>query len=153
MTIALVGFTDSYNDRQWLQMAGAWVARQNPALARGWAAAAREVFDLRGPGGRDFLADRGAYDIVVLFAVYNPPAGSADRVLGRWRGQTALSANHSRGAWAARLAGTGARYLLVFRRPDSVDGAWLGEIDGYERHAETAGAFGLSVYERLPIAD
>ncbi|HYE17153.1 MAG TPA: hypothetical protein VEA69_01850, partial [Tepidisphaeraceae bacterium] len=102
-------------------------------------------------GGRDFLDDHGTYDVVVLFAVYNPPAGGGE--LGRWRGPTALSANHSREAWAGRLAGTGAKYLLVFRRPDSVDGAWLGVIEGYERHAETPGVFGVSVYERMPIAD
>ena len=30
VTIALVGFTDSYNDRRWLEMAGAWVARHDP---------------------------------------------------------------------------------------------------------------------------
>jgi hypothetical protein len=148
MTIALVGFTDSYNDRQWLGMARAWVARHDPAMAGEWASAGREVFDLRGPRGRDFLADGGVYDVVVLFAIYNPPAEALGRALGRWRGQTALAAGHSRANWVARLAGTGAKYVLVFRRPDSVDGAWLGEIGGYARHAEMPGVFGVSVYER-----
>ena len=148
MKIALVGFTDSYNDQRWLEMAGAWVARHDPALT--WTSATREVFDLRGEHGRNFLDDRGEYDVVVLFAVYNPPAQSAEfhRALGRRRGQTSLAANHSRENWAARLSRSGAKYLFVFRRDDSVDGEWLGEIDGYERQAESPGVFGVSIYQR-----
>jgi hypothetical protein len=148
--IALIGFTNSYNDRRWLEMVEAWVAQHDPGLARAWASATRAVFDLRGPGGTNFLDDRGAYDVVVLFAIYNPPAGSAafGRAVGRRSGQTSLAVNHSRGNWAARLSGTGARYLFVFRRDDSVDGDWLGEIEGYERGPETAGVFGVSVYRR-----
>ena len=148
MTIALVGFTDSYNDRRWLEMAGAWVARHDPALP--WASAARQVFDLRGGRGANFLDDRGEYDVVVLFAIYNPPADSAAfrRAVGRRRGQTSLAANHSRANWTGRLSRTRARYLFVFRRDDSVDGAWLGEIDRYERLAESPGVFGVSTYRR-----
>jgi hypothetical protein len=147
--IALVGFTDSYNDRQWLAMAGAWVARRDPALAQGWASAPREAFDLRGGHGRNFLDDRGEYDVVVLFAIFNPPAQSPDlrRSLGRQRGQQSLAANHSRENWAARLSRTGARYLFVFRRDESVDGEWLGEIDRYERQPESPGVFGVSIYQ------
>ena len=146
MTIALVGFTDSYNDRQWLEMAAAWVARCDPALP--WASAARRVFDLRGAGGANFLDDRGEYDVVVLFAIYNPPAESAalHRALGQRRGQTSLAVNHSRENWADRLSRTRARYLFVFRRDDSVDGEWLGQIDRYERLAERPGVFGVSIY-------
>jgi hypothetical protein len=146
--IALVGFTDSYNDRQWLEMAGAWVARHDPAVARAWASAARHVFDLRGAHGVNFLDDRGEYDAVVLFAIYNPPPDSTEfrRALGRRRGQTSLAANHSRGNWADRLSRTRARYVFVFRRDDSVDGEWLGEIDHYERLAESTGVFGVSTY-------
>jgi hypothetical protein len=145
--IALVGFTDSYNDRQWLEMAGAWVARHDPALP--WASAARQVFDLRGERGVNFLDDRGQYDVVVLFAIYNPPAQSAEfrRALGRRRGQTSLAANHSRANWTDRLSRTRARYLFVFRRDDSVDGEWLGEIDRYERLPESPGVFGVSTYQ------
>ena len=146
MRIALVGFTDSYNDRRWLEMAGAWVARHDPALP--WASAARRVFDLRGGQGVNFLDDRGEYDAVVLFAIYNPPAEGAAfrRAVGRRRGQTSLAANHSRENWVGRLSRTRARYLFVFRRDDSVDGEWLGEVDRYERLAETPGVFGVSIY-------
>jgi len=146
VTIALVGFTDSYNDRRWLEMAGAWVARHDPALP--WASAARRVFDLRGKDGANFLDDRGEYDVVVLFAIYNPPSPSAAfrRALGRRRGQASLAANHSRENWTDRLSRTRARYLFVFRRDNSVDGEWLGEIDPYERLAETPGVFGVSTY-------
>jgi hypothetical protein len=56
--IALVGFTDSYNDQRWLEIAGAWVARH--ALALAWASATREVFDLRGKHGSNFLDDSGS---------------------------------------------------------------------------------------------
>jgi hypothetical protein len=144
--IALVGFTDSYNDRQWLEMAGAWVTRHDPAAA--WTSAERAVFDLRGAHGVNFLDDRGEYDVVVLFAIYNPPARSAafHRALGRRRGQQSLAPNHSRENWTDRLSHTRARYLFVFRRDDSVDGEWLGEIDGYERQAESTGVFGVSTY-------
>ena len=149
MKIALVGFTDSYNDRQWLEMAGAWVARHDPALGREWSSAARQVFDLRGEHGVNFLDDPGEYDVVILFAIYNPPAQSASfhRALGRRRGQQSLAANHSRANWTDRLSRTRARYLFVFRRDDSVDGEWLGEIDRYERLPETPGVFGMSTYQ------
>ncbi len=152
MNIALVGFTNSYNDQQWLAMAGAWVAEQEPAAgwSSAWAAADRTVFDLRGEKGLNFLDDCGEYDVVVLFAIYNPPAGSGElqRALGRRRGQTSLAANHSRDNWAARLSRTRAKYLLVFRRPDSVDGDWLREIEHYEKQPEQAGVFGMSIYTR-----
>jgi hypothetical protein len=150
VNIALVGFTDSYNDQQWLEMARAWLTRHDPALAHAWPAATRDRFDLRGDHGRNFLDDRGQYDVVVLFAIYNPPAQSAElhRALGRRRGQTSLAPSHSREDWAARLSRTGATYLFVFRRDDSVDGQWLGEIDPYQKHPETPGVFGVSIYQR-----
>ena len=87
MDIALVGFTRSYNDLQWLEMAAAWVAAHEPAMP--WAAAAQTVFDLRGSAGRNFLDDHGEYDIVILFAIYNPHAESPEfqKALGRRRGQ------------------------------------------------------------------
>ena len=145
----MVGFTNSYNDNQWLEMAKAWVAEQDAAMAKAWASARRIVFDLRGEHGLNFLDDQGEYDVVVLFAIYNPPVQSVEfqRALGRRRGQTSLAANHSRENWAARLSRTKATYLLVFRRDDSVDGEWLGEIEHYERQPERAGVFGLSVYQ------
>jgi len=149
VNIALVGYTDSYNDQQWLAMAAAWLARHDPALAQGWPSAARHVFDLRGEHGVNFLDDRGEYDVVILFAIYNPPADSAafQRSLGPRRGQQSLAANHSLANWTDRLSRTRARYVLVFRRDDSVDGQWLGEIDGYEHLPETPGVFGMSTYQ------
>jgi hypothetical protein len=146
--IALVGFTGSYNDLQWLEMAGAWVGAHEPGM--GWESARRWVFDLRGEGGRNFLDDGGEYDVVVLFAIYNPPMESREfrQALGRRRGQTSLALNHSREAWGERLSRTVAKYLFVFRRDDSVDGEWLGEIEGYERLVESPGVFGVSVYVR-----
>ena len=148
MDIALVGFTNSYNDQRWLEMAGAWVAQHDPALA--WESARRTVFDLRGKNGVNFLDDRGEYGLVVLFAIYNPPIQSAEfqRALNRRRGQTSLAANHSRENWAARLSSTMAKYLVVFRRDDSINGEWLGEIDHYEKQPERAGVFGMSIYRR-----
>jgi hypothetical protein len=150
--IALVGFTDSYNDQQWLEMAAAWVARHDPPLTPAWASANRQVFDLRGRHGRNFLDDTGECDVVVLFAIYNPPPDSPEfrRALGRQRGQTSLATNHSRETWATRLSQTNAKYLFVFRRDDSIDGQWLGEINGYEKHPERPGVFGLSIYQRKP---
>src|ERR1700754_954636 len=89
LNIALVGFTHSYNDQQWLAMAGAWVAEWDPAQwsAAAWGGGRRVVFDLRGPEGVNFLDDLGEYDVVVLFAIFNPPAGSVEfqRNLGRRR--------------------------------------------------------------------
>ena len=148
VNIALVGFTGSYNDLRWLEMAGAWVGAHEPGM--GWASATRRVFDLRGENGGNFLDDGGEYDAVVLFAIYNPPMESREfqQALGRRRGQTSLAVNHSRGAWADRLSRTRAKYLFVFRRDDSVDGEWLGEIDGYERLPEVPGVFGVSIYQR-----
>ncbi len=146
MNIALVGFTNSYNDQRWLEMAGAWVAEHDPAMP--WRPATRTVFDLRGANGLNFLDDRGEYGVVVLFAIYNPTMQSAQfqRALGRRRGQTSLAVNHSRENWAERLSRTQAKYLLIFRRDDSVDGEWLGEIEHYEKQPEQAGAFGVSIY-------
>jgi hypothetical protein len=148
VNIALVGFTNSYNDQRWLEMAGAWVAEHEPAMA--WASATRTVFDLRGESGSNFLDDRGEYGVVVLFAIYNPPMQSVEfqRALGRRQGQTSLAVNHSRENWAARLSGTKAKYLFVFRRDDSVDGEWLGQIEHYEKQAERPGVFGVSIYRR-----
>lgn len=148
MNIALVGFTNSYNDQRWLEMAGAWVGEHDPAMA--WASASRCVFDLRGSSGLNFLDVRGQYDVVILFAIFNPPMQSREfqRAVGRRSGQTSLPANHSRENWAERLSRSGAKYLLIFRRDDSVDGDWLGEINHYERHPERPGVFGMSVYER-----
>ena len=153
MNIALVGFTNSYNDQRWLEMAQAWVAQHDPALA--WEPAIRTVFDLRGEHGLNFLDDRCQYDVVVLFAIYNPPTESVEfqRALGRRRGQTSLAANHSRENWAARLSRTKAKFLLVFRRDDSINGEWLGDIEHYEKQPERAGVFGMSIYrlsEYLP---
>lgn len=147
MNIALVGFTNSYNDRQWLDMARAFLARHDPPCA--WTDPQPHVFDLRGPHGRNFLDDRGQYDIVILFAIYNPPTGSRrlTKSLGRHVGQTALAANHARETWAERLAKTGARYLFVFRRPDSVTGEWLGEIPCYTKRPDQPGVFGVSIYQ------
>jgi hypothetical protein len=146
VNIAVVGFTNSYNDQRWLEMAGAWVAKHEPAIV--WASARRTVFDLRGASGSNFLDDQGEYDVVVLFAIYNPPMQSVEfqRTLVRRRGQTSLAANHSRENWAARLSRTKARVLLVFRRDDSVDGQWLGEIEHYQKHPEPPGVFGMSIY-------
>ena len=148
MDIALVGFTGSYNDLRWLEMAGAWVAAHEPAMP--WASATQAVFDLRGDNGRNFLDDQREYDAVVLFAVYNPPPESREfqKALGRRRGQTSLALNHSRDTWANRLSRTRAKYLFVFRRDDSVDGQWLGEIDRYNRLPEQPGVFGVSIYTR-----
>jgi hypothetical protein len=148
MEIALVGFTRSYNDLQWLEMAGAWVAAHEPAMP--WASATQTVFDLRGADGQNFLDDRREYDAVVLFAIYNPPMESQEfqQALGRRRGQTSLALNHSRQTWADRLSRTRAKYLFVFRRDDSVDGQWLGEIDQYHRLLEQPGVFGVSIYKR-----
>lgn len=148
MDIALVGFTGSYNDLRWLEMAGAWVAAHEPAMP--WSSATQKVFDLRGDKGQNFLDDRSQYDAVVLFAIYNPPLESREfrQALGRRRGQTSLAPNHSREAWADRLSRTGAKYLFIFRRDDSVDGQWLGEIDRYNRLPERPGVFGMSIYTR-----
>ena len=149
MNLALVGFTHSYNDQQWLAMAEAWLSENEPALSLN--GARRFVFDLRGPEGLNFLDDDGLYDVVILFAIYNPLAGSREleRAIGRRRGQTSLAENHSRENWTARLIRTRAKYVLVFRRPDSVDGDWLGEIDGYEKHPDKPGVFGMSIYQLL----
>jgi hypothetical protein len=149
--IALVGFTRSYNDLQWLEMARGWAAAHEPAMAEAWAAAKQMVFDLRGGGGRNFLDDGGEYEVVVLFAIYNPPTDSPDfrKALGRRSGQTSLALNHSRERRAQRLSGTRAKYLFVFRREDSVDGRWLGDIDRYEKLPEEAGVFGVSIYRRM----
>ena len=146
--IALVGFTNSYNDQRWLEMAGAWVAAHDPAMA--WASAGRIVFDLRGANGSNFLNDQGEYGAVVLFAIYNPPMHSVpfQRAIGRQRGQTSLAANHSRDNWAARLSRTRAKYLFIFRRDDSINGDWLGEIEHYEKSPEQPGVFGVSIYRR-----
>jgi len=148
--IALVGFTHSYNDLRWLETAGAWVAAHEPAMP--WASATRTVFDLRGEKRKNFLDDTGEYDVVVLFAIYNPPIGSQEfgQALGRCQGQTSLALNHSREAWANRLSRTKAKYLFVFRREDSVDGQWLGEIDPYESLPDQPGVFGVSIYTRRP---
>ncbi len=142
----MVGFTNSYNDKRWLEMAAAWVAEHDPALP--WASATRKVFDLRGANGVNFLDDAGEYGVVVLFAIYNPPKHNAEfqRGLGRRRGQTSLATNHSRENWTARLSRTRAKYLFIFRRPDSVDGEWLGEIEHYEKQPDSTGVFGVSIY-------
>ncbi len=152
MNIALVGYTDSYNDQQWMKMAGAWVAEHDSALP--WVSATRLVFDLRGEKGVNFLDDRGEYDVVVLFAIYNPPADSLElqQSLGRRRGQTSLAPNHSRENWVARLVRTNAKYFFIFRRPDSVSGDWLGEIERYTKQPEPAGVFGMTVYQRVRSA-
>ena len=54
----------------------------------------------------NFLDDRGEYDAVVLFAIYNPPSPSPAfrRAVGRRRGQASLAANHSRENWTDRLS-------------------------------------------------
>ena len=150
MTVALVGFTRSYNDLQWLKIAGAWLAERDPLLP--WASAVHATFDLQGAGGTNFLDEHGEYDAVVLFAIYNPPEGSVafQKAIGRRRGQTSLALNHSREAWVDRLSRTGAKHLFIFRRDDSVDGQWLGEIGPYERVHERPGVFGVSIYERRP---
>ncbi|QOV88326.1 hypothetical protein [Humisphaera borealis] len=151
MNIALVGFTNSYNDQQWLEMARAWAAGHDPH--RPSANATRHVFDLRGERGRNFLDDQGTYDIVILFAIYNPPqSANLQKSKGRQRGQTSLAVNHSRDNWAGRLSRTAARYLFIFRRPDSVSGEWLGEITHYEKLPEQAGVFGVSIYRRRDVA-
>jgi hypothetical protein len=149
--IALVGFTRSHNDLQWLEMARVWAAEHEPAMAEAWATADQKVFDLRGAAGRNFLDDRDPYDVVILFAIYNPPTDSPDfrKAIGRRRGQTSLAPNHSRERWAHRLSGTRAKYLFVFRREDSVDGRWLGAIDRYEKLPEEPGVFGVSIYRRV----
>jgi hypothetical protein len=154
VNIALVGFTNSYNDQQWLKMAKAWVAQHDPALAVAWDTAKQSVHDLRGDHGSNFLDDRGEYDVVVLFAIFHPSGDSSElrRALGRNRGQTSLASNHSRDNWAARLSRSKAKYLLVFRRPDSVSGEWLGQIERYAQQPERPGAFGLSVYRQITDA-
>jgi hypothetical protein len=148
VNIALVGFTRSYNDLRWLEMAGGWMAAHEPAMP--WTSATRTVFDLRGQNGRNFLDDDGEYDAVVLFAIFNPPMESSEfrKSVGRRRGQTSLAPNHSRETWVNRLSRTRARYLFVFRRDDSVDGQWLGEIDRYNKLPEKSGVFGISIYQR-----
>lgn len=155
MDIALVGFTNSYNDQQWLEMARAWAAEHDPQSP--WTNATRRVFDLRGEKGLNFLDDDGRYDVVILFAIYNPPPQSDElqKSKGLRRGQTSLAINHSRDNWVARLSRTSARYLFVFRRPDSVSGDWLGKIEHYERLPEQPGVFGVSIYRRAvspPVA-
>lgn len=149
--MALVGFTHSYNDLQWLEMVRVWTAEHEPAIAEAWATATQQVFDLRGADGRNFLDDAGEYQVVVLFAIYNPPTDSPDfqKALGRHRGPTSLALNHSRERWAHRLSGTRAKVLFVFRREDSVDGRWLGDIEGYEKLPEREGVFGVSIYRRV----
>jgi hypothetical protein len=146
--IALVGFTNSYNDQRWLEMAQAWVAWHDPAIA--WASATSTVFDLRGPNGVNFLDDQREFGVVILFAIYNPPMPSVEfqKSLGRQCGQQSLAANHSRENWIARLSRTRAKYLLVFRRDNSINGDWLGEIDHYEKQPEEPGVFGVSIYMR-----
>ena len=153
MNTALVGFTNSYNDQRWLEMAGVWLAEHDASMA--CASESRTVFDLRGENSSNFLDDRGEYDAVVLFAIFNPPMESLEfqRTLGRRSGQTSLAANHSRENWAARLSRTRAKYLFVFRRDDSVDGKWLGEIEHYEKQPERAGVFGVSIYRRTTRDD
>ncbi len=150
MNIALVGFTNSYNDQQWLKMAAAWVAEHDPAQVPAWESAKPRRFDLRGESGLNFLDDQGEYDFVVLFAIFNPPIQSPEfqEALGRQRGQTSLALNHSRENWANRLSRTRAKYLFVFRRDDSINGEWLGEIEHYARKPEQPGVFGVSIYRR-----
>lgn len=145
-----MGFTRSYNDLQWLEMVRVWATAHEPAMAEAWAAAPRKVFDLRGGDGRNFLDDGGEYEVVVLFAIYNPPTDRPDlrKAPGRRGGPTSLAPNHSRERWARRLSGTRAKYLFVFRREDSVDGRWLGDIDRYEKLPEKPGVFGVSIYRR-----
>ncbi len=112
MNIALVGLPAVTNDFQWLDMAAAWVAAHDPAMQ--WPSAKQAVFDLRGETGQNFLDDRGEYDAVVLFAIYNPPTESQEfqQALGRRRGQTSLAPNHSRATWTSRLSSNKRKILL-----------------------------------------
>jgi len=148
VNIALVGFTNSYNDQRWLEMAEAWAAEHDPDLL--WTPARRMVFDLRGERGLNFLNDCGRYDVVVLFAIFNPPMQSVEfqRALGRRRGQTSLALNHSRDNWVTRLSRTSAKYLFIFRRDDSINGEWLGQIEHFQKQPERLGVFGVSIYHR-----
>jgi hypothetical protein len=152
MHLALVGFTGSYNDQRWLERARAWAAEHDSTFA--WEPATRHVFDLRGEQGRDFLADDGEYDVVILFAIYNPPTD--DEAARKWRGSKcgpeSLGVNHSRESWGRRLSHTRARWIFVFRRPDSVTGDWLGELDGYDKLPDSPGEFGVTIYRRNPSA-
>ena len=95
-----MGFTRSYNDLQWLEMARVWAAAHEPVMAEAWATATQQVFDLRGGAGRNFLDDGGEYEVVVLFAIYNAPTDSPDfrKALGRRSGQTSLALNYRLGS-------------------------------------------------------
>lgn len=105
-----------------------------------WTKPKHDVVNLR--YGRDFLQEIEQYDIVVLHDIYDGTLSNyqLDHVVGAPRVFTRQAKMALRtsplqtvGAWAWRLARTGAEYIFVFEMsPACINGWNLGSLNGYD---------------------
>lgn len=79
--------------------------------------------------GRDFLREKNAYDIVIVHSVLSPSLGPTNF---KDHPELMTSPHHTVKAWRKRLAGTGAKYIVVAEgQPHTLSGYELGELPGY----------------------
>lgn len=105
--------------------------------------------------GRDFLAERGAYDVVLVHSVIDPKwAASIRESDGPAASQVSPLDSYS--AWRDRLVGTGARWIVIFEGSRDLHGeyeslpaclsGWHLDLSGY--HPDRG--MGLTVYTAVP---
>jgi hypothetical protein len=133
---ANVGWTGSEADHDRLTWAVGWMIEAHPALPCTKERWTFEDFDLG--ADRDFLLDRGRYDLVILHLLYD--------VRHAWtgnRGMFALSPWHDPERWRVRLRATQAAFIFTFGDWTEVSGETLGRIEGYDL---TEARHGFHVY-------
>jgi hypothetical protein len=133
LSIAHVGYTGSDDDRDRWLMVGIWLQRNDAPLWRRIQAGEEkgslrvDFMDLNGDPPRDFLAESGGYDVVIMHYLWAQLgfSGAPDE------GPAAISPLQSPTRWRERLRDSGARSIFVFG--SDLSGAYLDRrIPGYQ---------------------
>lgn len=131
--IVHVGDVGADSDMSMRAALARWIIENRPHLFK-----ARQVkhtfIDLH--KGKDFLTDRGRYDVVALHYLFGPPDDRLDAV-AHLREQMGgndflISRRHSRDNWRNRLLQTGAEVIVAFGGGTEVSRAYLGDLPGYD---------------------
>jgi hypothetical protein len=111
LSIGHVGYSGTDDDRDRRIAMAVWLRRNDASMyrrLRRGGAVYEDRIDLNDQPPRDFLAETGRYDVVVLHNIWGYPGLSSFPDAGA----TACSPHHSAAAWLRRLEASGARYVF-----------------------------------------
>jgi hypothetical protein len=143
LKIAHVGTTpDDHENQGDNHLVASWIVKNDPALQERWMqGVVRDYIAL--DEGRDFLAEKNKYDVVILHRLYgDPDFMEADT------GYLAQSSLQTPRNWRIRLIQTRASYIFALGGPLEISGDYIGDLPSMEKIKERW----MTVYRRKASA-